>query len=115
MLGTVRMSNTIQEPPVLVGLHPGLDAVEGERGERGEDTGRAGRDFDAVSLHERLWPSPSARRLLLTAVVAPSGSGVGQRHDGWGGAAGRDILVTSNLSLSGHAAAVKCLASRGRR
>lgn len=108
LLGAVRMPDTVQEPAVLVGLHAGLDTVEGKGGEGGEDAGCAGGDFGAVALDEGCVGAAAGGTPLLAAIVgsvAPSGSGVERwAHDGWGDEARRDMLVTSDLALSGHAA-----------
>lgn len=107
LLSAVCVPDTVQESRVLVGLHASLDAVEGKGGEGGEDAGGAGSDFGAVALDEGRVGVAARGSSLLAAIfgfIAPSGSGVGLRHDGWGGTARGNMLVTSDLCLSGHAA-----------
>lgn len=53
-LGLVGMAHTIDEAIVLVRLHPGLDAVKGERSESRQDAGGTGGHFGTVSFNEPL-------------------------------------------------------------
>lgn len=54
LLGLVGMAHAIDEAIVFVRLHAGLDAVEGEGGEGGQDAGSTGSDLCSVAFDESL-------------------------------------------------------------